>query len=65
MTIEPETNTSDSSRHKRKTEAELEALLLERLNGDLRVEFDIEDVRIEFAERLKRHKMSDERQPNA
>lgn len=64
MTIEPETNTSDNSSVKRRAEAELESLLLERLNGDSTVEFNIEDVRTGLAERVKRHKMSNERQPN-
>jgi hypothetical protein len=44
MTIEPETNTLDSSGDKRSADAELESLLLERLEGDLSVEFDIGHV---------------------
>jgi hypothetical protein len=64
MIIEPETSTLDNSSHKRIAEAERESLLLERLNGDLSVEFNIEDVRTELAERMKRHKMSDGRRSN-
>jgi HTH-type transcriptional regulator / antitoxin HigA len=35
-------------------EAELETLLLSRLKDDADIEFDIEDVRVEFANRLRK-----------
>ena len=41
---------------KRREEEKLETLLLQRLQGDTGLEFDIEDVRAELAKRLNKKK---------
>jgi antitoxin ParD1/3/4 len=41
---------------KRREEEKLESLLLQRLQGDTGLEFDIEDVRAELAKRLNKKK---------
>lgn len=41
---------------KRREEAKLEALLLQRLQNDSEFEFDIQDVRAELAKRLSKKK---------
>jgi hypothetical protein len=43
--------------------AELEALLLNRLNDNDDMEFDIEDVRAEFAKRMRGRHIDDTNQP--